>query len=125
VGPSGGQELLIIKCNQDHFDKANKHTQATLLSQYLPSSAELFLPPPIKGLGEDFFHPPPKFYTCLKEVVSSYVPVPNAPHVEFGMDKALDGQSTELGKEMGYAGATWLQPRCVFCTANKGTALDL
>jgi hypothetical protein len=61
AGPSR-QELIAIDRNRDRIEKADERNQATLLSKYLPSSAELFLPPPVKG-PEDSFQPPPEFHT--------------------------------------------------------------
>jgi hypothetical protein len=86
AGPSQ-QETMALERNQDRIDKADNCDRATLLSKYLPPSAELFLPPPVEG-PEDLFCSPPEFLARLTEVANMKVPTPKASLVEFATDKA-------------------------------------
>jgi hypothetical protein len=90
--------------------------QPILLSKYLPSSAELFLPPPVEG-PEEFFRPPPEFLARLTEVASMKVPTPKASLVEFATDNAsLEKNGAALERHAFDLDALF--------AANKGTTLD-
>jgi hypothetical protein len=107
---------MALERNRDRVDKADNRDRATLLSKYLPTSADLFLPPPVEG-PEDFFRPPPEFLARLTEVASMKVPTPKAPLVEFAMDNAsLEKNRAALERHAFDLDALF--------AANKGTTLD-
>jgi hypothetical protein len=110
------QETMALERNRNRVNKADDRDRATLLSKYLPPSAELFLPSPVEG-QEDFFRPPPEFLARLTEVASMKVPTPKAPLVEFATDDAsLEKKGAALEHHAFDLDA--------FFAANKGTTLD-
>jgi hypothetical protein len=115
AGPSR-QESIAIDRNRDRIEKADERDRATLLSKYLPSSAELFLPPPVEG-PEDSFQPPPEFHTHLREVAQAPVPTPKAPNVQFSTDKPSLERNRATLELHGYSLESLF-------AANKGTTLD-
>jgi hypothetical protein len=115
AGPSR-QETIAIDRNQNRIEKADERDRATLLSKYLPSSAALFLPPPVEG-PEDSFRPPPDFHRRLREVAQAQVPTPKAPNVQFATDASSLEQNRATLELYDYnLGALF--------AANKGTTLD-
>jgi hypothetical protein len=87
-------EKIAIRRNQERVKRANAIDQK-LLSKYLPSTANDFLPNMIPG-PDNNSTPPAWLMIAIKEVIQSETPIPGAPPVHFELSEEAIQKNTAI-----------------------------
>jgi hypothetical protein len=89
-------ERVAEKRNRARVERADA-TDQKLLSKYLPTNIDDFLPSAIPG-PDDSFTPPAWLMEAIEEVMNSTAPIPKAPPVKFDLSEESIQHNTELLK---------------------------